>query len=285
MTRTGPKHATVRGSLALPVVAVLVLSVSVPAAPPPEGRLQRIEPPVAEQSAGLLDSAAVHYNAGNAAYRAGRYAQAAAAYERSVAAGGRNSAVYYNLGNACFRLGQVGRAILSYERSLQLDPRNEDARQNLEFASLLTADRVEDETMEIRVQQGIKRALALLAPEWLALSLSVGFLVLCLIGAWWILGGRRGALTITVFVLSACVFVGGTGAAAVQRWMSSQANEAIVLADEVEARFEPSTGAKVAFVLHEGTKVWVERREADWALVHIASGLRGWLPHDSFTNI
>lgn len=236
-------------------------------------------------NSGGAAGAVVHYNAGNAAYREGRFADAVAAYEEAVRAGAGNSAVYYNLGNAYFRLGQIGRAILSYERSLRLNPRNDDARRNLDFVSLLITDRIEEENVEIRVQAMVRRALGLLDPNWLAIAATLGFTVLCLIGAWWILGGRRNGLAIAVFVLSAFLFVGGTGVAGVQRWVSGEANEAILLASQAEARFEPSTSAKVSFVLHEGTKVWVERGEDGWALVHVANGLRGWIPDDAFMAI
>jgi hypothetical protein len=37
-------------------------------------------------------------------------------------------------------------------------------------------------------------------------------------------------------------------------------------------------GQTPVFVVHEGTKVVVERREAGWLLVRLANGLGGWLP-------
>ena len=45
-----------------------------------------------------------------------------------------------------------------------------------------------------------------------------------------------------------------------------------------EARFEPGSNAKVAFVLHEGTKVWIERVDDSWTLIELPSGMRGWIP-------
>lgn len=231
------------------------------------------------------DSLVVLYNAGNAAYREGRFSDAATAYEAAIALGARNSAVHYNLGNACFRLGQTGRAIVAYERSLRLNPRNDDAMKNLEFASLLVTDRIQEEDVEVRVQEAIKRTLGLIAPKWLAGGITVGLTGVCLIGAWWLLGARPRGFTTTLFVLSGFVLVGSIGVVGTQRWVSGGHDEAIVVASQSEVRFEPSSGAKVAFVVHEGTKVWVERDDGDWTLVRVANGLRGWLPREVIMTI
>ena len=264
-----------------PAIAAFSLVVGAASAEPtsnPPGSPSLQSPPILQRS--LPESAAVLYNEGNAAYREGRYSEAVTAYLRALEAGAQNSAVYYNLGNAYFRLGRIGRAILNYERSLRLDPRNDDARQNLHFVSLLITDRVEAQDIEVRVQETIRQTLGQIGADWLAIALSIGFFGLCLVAAWWLLGGRRTGLTITAFVLAATLFLGSASVVGVQRWVSDAGRAAIVLTSQIEVRFEPSTTAKVAFVLHEGTKVWVERREENWALVHTANGLRGWLPEE-----
>jgi SH3-like domain-containing protein len=67
--------------------------------------------------------------------------------------------------------------------------------------------------------------------------------------------------------------------------LSDKGTAAVVLSNQIEARFEPTNTAKVAFVLHEGTKVHVERLEGTWALVSVPNGLRGWVPATSFERI
>ena len=56
---------------------------------------------------------------GNALYGEERYAEAAAEYERVLAAGLESGPLYFNLGNAYFKAGDVGHAVLAYERALR----------------------------------------------------------------------------------------------------------------------------------------------------------------------
>lgn len=65
------------------------------------------------------------------AYRAGDYATAAALYEAAIDAGADGADVHFNLGNALYRAGEVGRAALAFERALRRDPGDAGARANL----------------------------------------------------------------------------------------------------------------------------------------------------------
>ena len=59
------------------------------------------------------------FKSANALYDAGKFAEAAAAFERVTP---KTAAVFFNLGNAYFRLEQLGRAVLDFERAWQLAP-------------------------------------------------------------------------------------------------------------------------------------------------------------------
>src|SRR5258706_13098169 len=69
--------------------------------------------------------------AANQLYDAGRFAEAAAAYEKIEL---KTAHVYYNLGNAWFRQTQLGLAILNYAQARRLAPRDPDILANLKFA-------------------------------------------------------------------------------------------------------------------------------------------------------
>src|SRR5471030_2218486 len=71
------------------------------------------------------------FKAANQLYNAGKYAEAAAAYEKIEP---KTAHVYYNLGNAWFRQNKLGLAILNYARARQLAPRDPDIVANLKFA-------------------------------------------------------------------------------------------------------------------------------------------------------
>ena len=98
---------------------------------------------VGEQPAPQLE-----FNLGAAAYKAGQFGDAAAAFARAL--GSEDPKLqeqsFYNLGNAQFRLGEASReskpqqtmqawqqAIDAYEAALEVDPQDEDARYNRDY--------------------------------------------------------------------------------------------------------------------------------------------------------
>ena len=60
---------------------------------------------------------------------------------------------------------------------------------------------------------------------------------------------------------------------------------AIVPAREATARSAPDMEKTAVFVIHEGTKVLVERREGTWLLIRLASGPGGWILAEEATVI
>src|SRR5258706_5768809 len=71
------------------------------------------------------------FKSANALYDAGKFAEAAAAYEKIEP---KTANVYFNLGNALFRQEKYGPALLNYERARRLAPRDPDILANLNFA-------------------------------------------------------------------------------------------------------------------------------------------------------
>jgi Ca-activated chloride channel homolog len=102
------------------------------------------------------DSALLHFNRGDAAYRQGKYADAVNAFQEvptSDADPDRTARVAYNTGNAKFRLGQAAEAsdpkaalglyaeaVVAYRRALGAAPDDVDAKFNHEFVEKKIAD-------------------------------------------------------------------------------------------------------------------------------------------------
>ena len=61
--------------------------------------------------------------------------------------------------------------------------------------------------------------------------------------------------------------------------------EAVLTVEEGLARSAPDDARKVVFVMHEGTKVRIERSEGDWLLIRLSNGLGGWLEATAVTVI
>jgi Ca-activated chloride channel family protein len=102
------------------------------------------------------DSALLHYNLGDAAYRQGKFDDARAALGQAVAAEESPSLTAraaYNVGNAVYRLGAAAEAtepqkalelyaesLVAYRRAMGVDPSDEDAKFNHELVEKKIAD-------------------------------------------------------------------------------------------------------------------------------------------------
>jgi tetratricopeptide (TPR) repeat protein len=84
--------------------------------------------------------APLHKNLGDALYRAGRYDQAIAAYERALACDASlGSDVYFKLGNIRYKRRERDEAIACWQRALAIDPGNELVRTNLDLVRTVAA--------------------------------------------------------------------------------------------------------------------------------------------------
>lgn len=72
----------------------------------------------------------------NLLYGQGHPREAANAYDRLWTNGFSSTALHYNLGNAWFKAGETGRAIHHYRLAEKLDPRDPDVAANLELARM-----------------------------------------------------------------------------------------------------------------------------------------------------
>lgn len=216
------------------------------------------------------------YNEGNALYRQGQYQEAREKYLQVAEGGVRDPGVYYNLGNACFKAGRLGEAILWYERALRLAPRDPDIRANLRFAEQHKQDR---EPAQGGIGQWFLGIWLFPTLDALSLALSFSLLLVCGLGIWWLWNRQRaGALWWWLFLTSSSL--GALDGAWLGARLYGQAGvvEAVVTAAQTTARSAPDEAHTAVFVVHEGTRVRLERREGEWVLVRLGAGLGGWVP-------
>jgi tetratricopeptide (TPR) repeat protein len=91
--------------------------------------------PVMARAASLDDA--------NAAFAAGKFAEATAAYESVLKTDGYSAPVLFDLGNSYVREGSYPQAILAYKRALWLAPNDEDILANLRTAQQQAGTAVE----------------------------------------------------------------------------------------------------------------------------------------------
>ena len=221
---------------------------------------------------------------GGDAYSEGRWREASAAWQAIADSGLESAALYYNLGNAAFKQDDISHAIIWYERALKLDPSNKDVRFNLDFARSRVQDRIE-EVPEFFLKTWARKACwALPGTAWavfflVLLAATLAMLLLFLLGD----GGRRKLGFFAGIVLILCALVSLRFAF----WQRSDAlshDEAVVVKAVTEVKSSPGSGVSL-FVLHEGTKVKVLEEISGWNNIELSDGRQGWLQNDSVERI
>ena len=221
------------------------------------------------------------YAEGNQLYRAGDFAGARQRYEAAVATGIQDPRLLYNLGNASYKTGDLGHAIVWYERALRRAPRDEDIQANLRFLRRLKADREPEPSGGVTgflVDAYLWPTLNEVAVLWW-LSLLALFVVAAR-RRWQSASGIGLGLPLAIIM---CAMVAVFALTRFER--DAKQVEAILTQPQGTARSGPAPDQTEVFVIHEGTKVVIERSEAAWYLVRLHSGLGGWLPASVLTEI
>jgi tetratricopeptide (TPR) repeat protein len=228
---------------------------------------------------GLALSPLAAYNQGNQLYAHKDYAGAAAAYQEALAAA-PSAAVHYNLGNALFKAGHIGQAILHYRRAHALDPADADIVANLDFARSYRADKgLADSGPAARALDVVFRRLSWRAASELA---ALAFAVASLLLALWIVSRRRAL----AFAASLCALVALYGLVVQQVWAGEVgARPAVIVVPEVSALSGPGPEFKQILLAHEGTEVRIRETRGDYLLVQLPGGSGGWLRKDAVERV
>ena len=213
------------------------------------------------------------FKSASALYDAGKFAEAAAAFEQITP---KTAAVFFNLGNTQFRMEQLGRAVLEFERARALAPTDPDILANLRFA---------EERLGVAEVNSSAKPLARLwesvagsrtVGQWARYEVaSLWLTVLWLAGAIWLPRLRTGLVLLAVL---AGLGLGLASAALGARLIGERTGPAaVLLARKTDARFAPLADATVHFQLAEGTKVRIREDRGPWWLVERADGQQGWI--------
>jgi tetratricopeptide (TPR) repeat protein len=222
------------------------------------------------------------FEQGNQLYQQGDFTGAVAAYEAVLGAGFESAALHYNLGNAHFKAGDLGRAILSWERARAITPSDPDVLANLDLARSLTADAIEPlprfwlfaavAWWVGLLPRGV--LLVTVALAWIGVGLGIAARVLARREvvrrlATWV----AGAAAVVVLIFGTNLFVRELGIGSPER--------GVILADAVPVRSAPADQDDLTlFEIHEGTRVRIDQRAGSWAEIVLEDGKVGWVPAD-----
>lgn len=214
------------------------------------------------------------FDAANKLYAEGKFAEAAAGYERVLRTGKESEAIYFNLGNALFKFGQIGRAISAYQQADRIAPRDPDVLANLQFAR----NQVQGPTL---VPDRLGRWLGKLNLNewtWLAAGALWGWMLLLILLQW------RPALkpALKSYVLCLGALTAGLGACFGTAFYSARLSpRAIIVTPEVVARQAPIEESQTAFTLHDGAELQVLDQKDQWLQVKVDPRRIGWIRRDN----
>jgi tetratricopeptide (TPR) repeat protein len=219
----------------------------------------------------LAADIAADFSAANKLYAEGKFADAAAGYEKILQTGAQSSALLFNDANAEFKSGHLGRAIAAYRRAAQLSPRDDEIRANLAFVR----NQVQGATLrESRWQNWVS---ALTLNEGAILTAVLFWLTFALLIARQIRPTLVPKLKNAARIFAALTILSGTvlGLQAANHFSSATA---VVISAEATARSGPFDEAQSAFTARDGAELSVLDRHDNWVQVAAGAGKIGWLP-------
>lgn len=219
-----------------------------------------------------------HFEQGKEQYKNGHYQKAVDSWMKILDNGETSAELYFNLGNAKYKLNQIGPSVYYYEKALQLAPNDPDIKNNLAFAENAKIDAIEPLPESVFKKWYKNVADNFTYDGWavLAVIFAIGFVSLFLLYYFSYSEKRKRFLFASSMALGV-FFVATLTMAYVTYGEYSKKNPAIIFANKLEVKTEPSMGSNSAFVLHEGTKVQIIAKDGNWFRIALADGKDGWV--------
>ncbi|MDR1757855.1 MAG: tetratricopeptide repeat protein [Bacteroidales bacterium] len=222
----------------------------------------------------------------NASYQNARYEEALALYTRIVNKGYEGSVLFYNMGNACYKIGDKAHALLWYERALRLSPSNEDIKHNIAFVKQQLMDKIEPLPQFAITRWWNALSGSMTSNQWTIAS--IVFTVLLLLSILLFLVSKRSwvrAFSLTLFIVTLLLLTASLLFAHREKQHYISNPEAILIESVATAKSTPNPSGSDLFVIHEGIKIIITDKAADWYEIKLPNGEKGWLPKESMEII
>lgn len=233
------------------------------------------------------NNAKKQFDEANELYRKEKYTEAIEKYESIITKDKVESAeLYFNLGNSYYKLGKIAPSIYNFEKALLLNPNDEAIETNLHFAQKMAIDDIKV-IPEVGFSNFLYKLTATFSYNnwaWCAVGFSILFL-LFFIGYYF--SSRTIAkriFFIGMFVLIGLLIVSITFAF-LQKRFDKTIQPAIVFEEVVNVKTEPRTSAENAFMLHEGTKVFVKETLDNWKRIQLTDKTEGWIKKEAIKEL
>lgn len=233
------------------------------------------------------DNAKTQFDAANELYRNEKYTEAIEKYESIIKKDKlESSELYFNIGNCYYKLGKIAPSIYNFEKALLLNPDDEAIQTNLNFAQKMAIDDIKV-MPKVGFSNFLNKTTAIFAYDswaWIAVGFSTLFLL-------FFIGYYFSSKTILkrIFFLGMFVLLGFMVISVVFAFLQKQLNKkirpAIVFEELVNVKTEPKTTAENAFMLHEGTKVFVKETLDNWKRIELTDKSEGWIKKEAIKEL
>jgi tetratricopeptide (TPR) repeat protein len=226
------------------------------------------------------------FEKGNEFYQKENYQAAITSYESILKSGKHSADLYFNLGNCYYKLHKVAPAIYNFEKALLLSPNDKDIETNLEFARKMAIDDIKV-IPKVGFHKLIKDFTSAYYYDtwgWIAVTFAFVFL-LFFIGYYF----SQTTLLKRIFFLGMFVLLIAialsVAAGIYEKNQYENEKPAIVFAENASVKSEPKTNSPDAFVLHEGTKVYILESIANWKKIELTDETTGWIEANDIKEI
>jgi tetratricopeptide (TPR) repeat protein len=220
----------------------------------------------------------IYFKEGNKAYSNGKYEDAIMHYSKILENGVASGELYYNLGNAYYKLDEIGKSIYYYEKAKLYIEGDEALEQNLSIARLKIVDEIEP-IPRLFIWDWVDNIMQILSIEhwgWVTLML---FIAMAIMFSLYMLYTKKMLFRLSWIFL---IFFSITLVFFVAKIYIFESNKfGIIFDNKIDVMSEPNLGAAELFILHEGTKVKINRILNDWYEISIADGKTGWCKANS----
>lgn len=226
------------------------------------------------------------FREGNQYFQKGEYAKAIESYQKILDQGYESGALYYNMGNAYFKMNQLGKARLFYERAKRFMPDDEALKENLQLLKRRLVDKIA-EPPKFFLTVWWESFLGFFSITLLSYLVVAAFWLFLLSWAFFLYMKKqkrkeKGKAFIVVTLFAFLLF----GIMLFNKIQQSEHTEyGVIMKPSVTVYSEPRKEATEIFVLHEGTKVQILRRNLNWLEIKLADGKTGWLLKETLEKV
>lgn len=226
------------------------------------------------------------FEKGNQFYQKENYKAAISSYESIINDGKQSAELYFNLGNSYYKLHKVAPAIYNFEKALLLNPNDKDIQTNLDFARKMAIDDI-----KVMPKVGFNKLIQDVTSNyhydtWAWISVVFAFVFLLFFVGYYF---SQTTLLKRIFFTGMFVVLLGISLSVAsgiyEKNHYKNEKPAIVFTEIATVKSEPKATSSDAFVLHEGTKVYVLENIANWKKIELTDETTGWIEADAIKEL